>query len=60
MLSNCLFVFDKLTNNLPDVYICDQFFQPLKEQDKHNTGGSQHLLKACVRYFLSNFYFCNK
>ena len=29
ILKNCLFVFDKLTNNLPDVF--DQFFQPLNE-----------------------------
>ena len=39
MLNNCLFVFDKLTNNLPDVF--DQFFQPFKEQHNHNTRGSQ-------------------
>ena len=37
--NNCLFVFDKLTNNLPDAF--DQFFQPLKEQHNHNTRGSQ-------------------
>ena len=43
ILSNCLFVFDKLTKNLPDVF--DQFFQPFKEQHNHNTRGSQqHLL----------------
>ena len=41
-LNNCLFVFDKLTNNLPDVF--DQFFQPLKEQHNHNTRGSQQYL----------------
>ena len=35
ILSNCLFFFDKLTNNLPDVF--DKFFQPLKEQHNHNT-----------------------
>ena len=29
ILNNCLFLFDKLTNNLPDVF--DQFFQPFKE-----------------------------
>ena len=29
ILSNCLFIFDKLTNNLPDIF--DQFFQPLKQ-----------------------------
>ena len=29
ILKNCLFVFDKLTNDLPDVF--DQFFQPLNE-----------------------------
>ena len=32
MLSKCLFVIDKLTNNLPDIF--DQPLQPLKEQ--HN------------------------
>ena len=32
ILNNCLFVFDKLTNNPPDVF--DQFF---KEQRNHNT-----------------------
>ena len=37
ILNNCLFVFDKLTNNLPDVF--DQFFQHLKEQHNHNTRG---------------------
>ena len=39
ILSNCLFVFDKLTNNLPDVL--DQFFQSFKEQHNHITRGSQ-------------------
>ena len=42
ILNNCLFVFDKLTNNLPDVF--HQFFQPLKEQHNHNTRGSQQYL----------------
>ena len=42
ILSNCLFVFDKLTNNLPDVL--DQFFQPLEEQHNHNTRGSKQYL----------------
>ena len=42
MLNNCLFVFDKLTNNLPDVF--DQFFQRLEEQHNHNTRGSQQYL----------------
>ena len=42
ILSNCLFVFDKLTKNLPDVF--DQFFQPFKEQHNHNTRGSQQYL----------------
>ena len=42
ILSNCLFVFDKLTNNLRDVL--DQFFQPFKEQDNHNNRGSQQYL----------------
>ena len=35
ILNSCLFVFDKLTNNLPDVF--DQFFQSFKEQHNHNT-----------------------
>ena len=39
ILNNCLFFFDKLANNLPDVF--DQFFQPLKEQHNHYTRGSQ-------------------
>ena len=42
ILNNYLFVFDKLTNNLPDVF--DQFFQSLKEQHKHNTRGLQQNL----------------
>ena len=29
ILNNCLFVFDKLANNLPDVFA--QFFKPFKE-----------------------------
>ena len=39
ILKNCLFVFDKLTNNLPDVF--DQFFQLLKEQHNHSIKESQ-------------------
>ena len=39
ILKNCLFVFDELTNNLPDVF--DQLFQPLKEQCNYYTRGSQ-------------------
>ena len=39
ILSSCLFVFDKLTNNLVDVF--DQFFDPLKEQHNHYTRESQ-------------------
>ena len=39
ILNSCLFVFDKLTNNLPDVF--DQFFHPFKEQHNCNTRGSQ-------------------
>ena len=33
-----LFIFDKLTNNLPDVF--DPFFLPLKEQNNHNSWRS--------------------
>ena len=40
--NNCLFVFDNLTNNLPDVF--DQFFKPFKELHNHNTRGSQQYL----------------
>ena len=42
ILNNCLFLFDKLTNNLADVF--DQFFQPFKEQHDRNTRGSQQYL----------------
>ena len=56
ILNNCLFVFDKLTNNLPDVF--DQFFQPLKEQHNHYTRGSQQYLlnipKTNTQMFGSN------
>ena len=41
ILNSCLFVFDNLTNNLLDVF--DQFFQPLKEQHKHNTRGHNNI-----------------
>ena len=34
ILNNCLFVFDKLTSNAPDVF--DQFILALKEQHNHN------------------------
>ena len=39
ILKNCPFVFDKFTNNLPDVF--DQFFQAVKKQHNHNTRESQ-------------------
>ena len=42
ILNNCLFVFDKLTSNLLDIF--DQFFQPLKEQHSHYSRGSQQYL----------------
>ena len=35
ILNNCLFVFDNLTNNLPDVF--DQFFKPFEELHNHNS-----------------------
>ena len=38
ILNNCLFVFDILANNLPDVY--DQFFTPFKELHNHNNWWS--------------------
>ena len=56
ILNNCLFIFDKLTNNLPDVF--DQFFQSLKEQHNHYTRGSQQYLlnipKTNTQMFVSN------
>ena len=56
ILNNCLFVFDKLTNNLPDVF--DQFFLPLKEQHNHNIRGSEQYLlnipKTNTQMFGSN------
>ena len=42
ILSNSLFVFDNLTNNLSRVF--DQFFKPFKELHNHNTRGSQQYL----------------
>ena len=42
ILNNCLFVFDELANNLPDVF--DQFFKPFEELHNHNTRGSQQYL----------------
>ena len=56
ILNNCLFIFDKLTNNLPHVF--DQFFQSLKEQHNHYTRGSQQYLlnipKTNTQMFVSN------
>ena len=56
ILNNCLFVFDKLANNLPDVF--DQFFKPFKELHNHNTRGSQQCLlnipKTNTQMFGSN------
>ena len=42
IINNCLFIFDKLTSNLPDIF--DQFFQPLEKQYNHYTRGSQQYL----------------
>lgn len=42
ILTNCLFVFDKLANNLPGVF--NKFFKPFKELRNHNTRGSQRYL----------------
>ena len=42
ILYNCVFVFDKPANNLPDVF--DQFLKPFKELHNHNTRGSQQYL----------------
>ena len=54
--NNCLFVFDNLTNNLPDVF--DQFFKPFKELHIHNPRGSQQYLlnipKTNTQMFGSN------
>ena len=56
ILNNCLFVFDNLTNNLPNVF--DQFFRPFKELHNHNTRGSQQYLlnipKTNTQMFGSN------
>ena len=37
-----MFVFDKVANNLPDVF--DQFFKPFKELHNHNARVSQQYL----------------
>ena len=42
ILNKCLFVFDKLANNLPDVF--NQFFKPFTEQQNYNTKVSQQYL----------------
>ena len=56
ILNNCLFVFDKVANNLPDIF--DQFFKPFKELYNHNTRGSQQYLlnipKTNTQMFGSN------
>ena len=56
ILNNCLFVFDNLTNNLPNVF--DQFFRPFKEPHNHNTRESQQYLlnipKTNTQMFGSN------
>ena len=39
ILNNCLLVFDKLANDLPDVF--DQFLKHFKELHNHNIRGSQ-------------------
>ena len=56
IINNCLFVFDILTNNLPDVF--DQFFKLFKELHSCNTRGSrQYLLnipKTNTQMFGSN------
>ena len=52
ILNNCLFIFDKLTNNLPDVF--DQFSEPLKEQHNHYTRGLQQYSVDILKMFGSN------
>ena len=56
ILNNFLFVFDKLANNLPDVF--DQFFKPFKKLHNHNTRESQQYLlnipKTNTQMFGSN------
>ena len=42
ILNNCLFVFDKLANNLSDIFY--QFFKSFKEMHNRNTRGSQQYL----------------
>ena len=50
ILNNCLFVFDNLTNNLPDVF--DQFFKPFKELHNPNTRGSKQYLLIFLKLIL--------
>ena len=58
-LNNCLFVFDKLAINLPDVF--DQFFKTFKELHNHNTRGLQQYLlnipKTNAHVWLVNVWF---
>ena len=56
ILKNCLFVFDKLANNLPNIF--DQFFKPFKELHNHKSRASQQYLlntpKTNIQIFGSN------
>ena len=56
ILNNCLCVFDKIANNLSDVF--DQFFKTFKVLHNCNTRGSQQYLlnvpKTNTEIFASN------
>ena len=47
ILSNCLFVFDKLTKKLPDAF--DQFIQSFKQQNNLNNRASQQYLRNTTK-----------
>ena len=55
ILNNCRFVFDKLANDLPDVF--DQFFKPFKELHNHNTREPQQYLLNIPKTKYSNVWF---
>ena len=56
ILNDCIFIFDKLTNNVLNVF--DQFFQPHKEEHNQYTRRSQQYLlnipKTNTQMFGSN------
>ena len=50
ILNNSLFVFDKLANNLPDVF--EQLFKPFKELQNHNTRGHSSIYLMFLKLIL--------